>query len=56
MRELYATRPLWRTPIQLENAKLVRFLGKEPHTPLQTAVKAALRGMGCLARENHGNA
>jgi nucleoside-diphosphate-sugar epimerase len=48
MRELYATRPLWQTPIQLDNAKLVRFLGKEPHTPLQTAVEATLRGMGCL--------
>jgi len=48
MRELYATRPLWQAPIQLNNAKLVRFLGKEPHTPLQTAVEATLRGMGCI--------
>jgi len=30
------------------NTKLVRFLGKEPHTPLQAAVEATLRGMGCL--------
>jgi nucleoside-diphosphate-sugar epimerase len=49
MRELYTTRPLWRTPIQLDNTKLVRFLGKEPHTPLQTAVEATLRGMGCIS-------
>lgn len=49
LRELYATRPLWQTPIQLDNTKLVRFLGKEPHTPLQAAVEATLRGMGCLA-------
>jgi nucleoside-diphosphate-sugar epimerase len=48
LRELSATRPLWQTPIQLDNAKLVRFLGKEPHTPLQIAVEATLRGMGCL--------
>jgi nucleoside-diphosphate-sugar epimerase len=48
MRELYATRPLWQTPIQLDNTKLVRFLGKESHTPLQTAVEATLRGMGCI--------
>ena len=48
-RELYATRPLWQVPIQLDNTKLVRFLGKEPHTPLQTAVEATLRGIGCLA-------
>jgi nucleoside-diphosphate-sugar epimerase len=56
MRELYATRPLWRTPIQLDNAKLVRFLGKEPHTPLQTAVEATLRGLGCIRQENRGHA
>jgi len=55
MRELYATRPLWRTPIQLDNAKLVRFLGKEPHTSLQSAVETTLRGMGCIDQEKHGN-
>jgi nucleoside-diphosphate-sugar epimerase len=49
MRELYATRPLWQTPIRLDNTKLVRFLGREPHTPLQTGVESALRGMGCIA-------
>jgi nucleoside-diphosphate-sugar epimerase len=48
MRELYATRHLWQTPIQLDNTKLVRFLGKEPHTPLPTAVETTLHGMGCL--------
>jgi nucleoside-diphosphate-sugar epimerase len=49
MRELYATRPLWQTAIELENAKLVRFLGKEPHTPLDAAMETTLKGMGCLA-------
>ena len=48
MRELVATRPLWQTPIQLDNTRLVRFLGKEPHTALATAVEATLRGLGCL--------
>ena len=48
MREVYAARPLWRTPIRLDNAKLLAFLGAEPHTPLLTAVDATLRGMGCL--------
>ena len=48
MRELYATRQLWRAPIQLENARLIRFLGNEPHTPLQSAVEATLRGMNCI--------
>jgi len=48
MRELSATRPLWQAPIQLDNTKLVRFLGKEPHTPLEAAVDSTLRGMGCM--------
>src|SRR5262244_1176510 len=32
MKELSATRPLWRNPIELDNSLLVAFLGKEPHT------------------------
>jgi nucleoside-diphosphate-sugar epimerase len=58
MRELNATRPLWRTPIQLDNTRLVRFLGREPHTSLQTAVETTLRGMGCTDhkdQEDHDN-
>jgi nucleoside-diphosphate-sugar epimerase len=51
MRELYATRPLWVTPIQLDNTKLLRFLGKEPHTPLLGAVETTLRGLKCTALE-----
>lgn len=49
MREVYANRPLWMTPIQFDNAKLLRFLGREPHTPLLTAVDTSLRGIGCIA-------
>lgn len=49
MRELYATRPLWRAPIQLDNSRLVRFLGNEPHTPLRPAVETTLRGMKCIS-------
>ena len=48
LRELYATRPLWTTPIELDNTRLVRFLGDEPHTDLDRAVEATLRGLGCL--------
>jgi nucleoside-diphosphate-sugar epimerase len=55
MRELSATRPLWQTPIQLDNTKLVGFLGKEPHTPLETAVQATLRGMGCIGQQDRAN-
>lgn len=50
MRELYATRPLWQTPIELDNARLVQFLDKEPHTPIDTAMEATLRGLGCLSK------
>ncbi len=47
MRELYATRPLWQTPIELENSRLVALLGEEPHTPLDEALGTTLRGLGC---------
>ena len=48
MRELVATRPLWEQPIRLDNTKLVHFLGREVHTPLNIAMQATLRGLGCL--------
>ena len=48
-REMHEMRYLWRTPVGMDNAKLVAFLGREPHTPMEEAVEAALDGMGCLA-------
>lgn len=48
-REMREMRYLWQTPVGMDNAKLVAFLGREPHTPLEEAVEAALDGMGCLA-------
>lgn len=48
-REMREMRYLWETPVGMDNAKLVAFLGREPHTPLEEAVEAALDGMGCLA-------
>ncbi len=48
-REMREMRYLWRTPVAMDNAKLVAFLGREPHTPLEEAVEASLDGMGCLA-------
>ena len=47
-RELWEMRYLWRRPIGLSNAKLVAFLGEEPHTALNTALAAALSDMGLL--------
>jgi nucleoside-diphosphate-sugar epimerase len=47
-REMLEMRYLWREPLRLDNAKLVAFLGEEPHTPLDAAVHASLAGLGCL--------
>ena len=47
-RELIEMRYLWRVPIGMDNAKLVAFLGAEPHTPLDQAVRATLADMDCL--------
>jgi len=32
-------RYLWQRPIRLDNTKLVAFLGTEPHTPIDGAVR-----------------
>ncbi|BCP54904.1 membrane protein [Kaistia sp. 32K] len=47
-RELIEVRYLWTERLELDNRKLVRFLGAEPHTPLIEALTEALRGMGCM--------
>ena len=39
---------LQRKPIGLDNTKLVAFLGAEPHTSLDGAIRATLDDMGCL--------
>ncbi len=48
MRELIEMRYLQEKPIGLDNAKLVAFLGSEPHTPLDTAVRGALEEIGVV--------
>lgn len=48
LRELLAMRHIWQQPIRLDGGKLASFLGAEPHTPLDEAVEASLRGLGCL--------
>jgi len=47
-RELREMRYLWQLPLQLDNRKLVALLEAEPHTDLDQAVEATLRGLGCL--------
>ena len=47
-REMKEMRYLWREPHRMDNARLVAFLGAEPHTPLDEAVRTTLAGLGCL--------
>ncbi len=47
-REMLEMRYLWSAPLALDNKKLVAFLGEEPHTPLDVALRDTLRGLGCI--------
>lgn len=47
-RELAEMRYLWREPVFMRNDRLIDFLGAEPHTPLDEAVRDTLVGLGCL--------
>jgi nucleoside-diphosphate-sugar epimerase len=51
MRELREMRYLWREPLRMTNDRLVAELGAEPHTPLDEAVGATLRALGCLPEQ-----
>ena len=45
-REMREMRYLWRTPVRMDNTRLLAVLGREPHTPLDEAIEATLVGMG----------
>ncbi|MBR0554952.1 NAD(P)H-binding protein [Ciceribacter sp. L1K23] len=47
-RELLEMRYLWKQIVRLDNRALVDFLGEEPHTPIDHAVRATLEGLRCL--------
>ncbi len=47
-RELAEMRYLWQQPYELDNARLLAFLGSETRTPLVQAVACSLAGLGCL--------
>lgn len=49
LKELHEMRYLWRETIRLDNGALRAFLGEEPHTPIDQAVKVTLRSLGCLS-------
>lgn len=42
LREVWRMRWLWRHPLKLDNTKLARLIGAEPHTPLDAAIAASL--------------
>ena len=48
LRQLHEMRYLWRKTIRLDNGALCAFLGEEPRTPIDQAVKVTLRSLGCL--------
>jgi nucleoside-diphosphate-sugar epimerase len=50
-RELVEMRYLWKETVLLDNQKLVAFLGSEPHTPLEVALRETLRGLDIAFRE-----
>lgn len=54
LRELVGMRYLWEQPLRMPNDRLVAFLGREPHTPLDQAVAATLAGLGCLKDQEAG--
>jgi nucleoside-diphosphate-sugar epimerase len=48
LREMRKMRYLWKAPIQLDDAKLVDFLGGKPYTPLEEALRTTLSAMRCI--------
>jgi nucleoside-diphosphate-sugar epimerase len=48
LRELRKMRYLWKSPLQLDDHKLVAFLGDKPYTPIEQALRVTLNGIGCL--------
>jgi nucleoside-diphosphate-sugar epimerase len=50
-REMLEMRYLWTETVLLDNSKLVAFLGSEPHTPLEVALRETLRGLDIALRE-----
>ncbi|AYD01637.1 NAD(P)H-binding protein [Neorhizobium sp. NCHU2750] len=50
-RELLEMRYLWQQPVRMSNARLVAFLGEEPSTPIDVAVRATLADLGCLSAD-----
>ena len=39
----------FKKPLKPDNRTLVAFLGREPHTPIDTALRETLTGLGCMS-------
>lgn len=52
-RELLEMRYLWQRELHMRNDRLVAFLGAEPHTPIDQAVRETLISLDCL--DGHAN-
>jgi nucleoside-diphosphate-sugar epimerase len=48
LHEMREMRYLWEQTIEMDNSKLIAFLGHEPQTPLTEAVRSTLVGLGCI--------
>lgn len=46
MRELLEVRYLWRVPLHMHNDRLIAFLGEEPRTPIDAAIRTAMAEIG----------
>ncbi|MGE3306607.1 MAG: NAD(P)H-binding protein [Rhizobiaceae bacterium] len=49
-REMREMRYLWTLPLRMRNDRLVKFLGSEPNTGWEQAVRTTLAGLGSLPR------
>jgi nucleoside-diphosphate-sugar epimerase len=49
-REVAEMHYLWQYPLALDNTKLAKLIGAEPHTPLDPAVTLTLQHLGCLPK------
>jgi nucleoside-diphosphate-sugar epimerase len=56
LREVRKMRYLWKSQVQLDDRKLVAFLGEKPYTPIEDAVRTTLTGIGCMHSQAHGRA
>lgn len=56
LRELIEMRWVWREPVRLDNRKLERRIGAEPHTPLAAAIVASLGPAPAHRQERHAHA